>query len=70
MSWLKKVVDIYERKVIVDMLNNNHWHQGNTAAQLGITSVTLHLKMRKYGLLRKQMGTKGAQHGNSIEISR
>ena len=57
-KWLKTKVDEYERKLIVDMLNNNHWHQGNTAAQLGITSVTLHLKMRRYKLLRSQQGDK------------
>ena len=57
-KWLKTKVDEYERKLIVDMLNNNRWHQGNTAAQLGITSVTLHLKMRRYKLLRSQQGDK------------
>jgi DNA-binding NtrC family response regulator len=54
-TWLKKQVEQYERKLIIDMLNNNHWHQIDTAAQLGISSVTLHLKMRRYGLLRSQM---------------
>jgi len=51
---LKVTMELYEKHVIMDELRQHRWHQGKTAAALGINQVTLHLKMKKHGLLRSQ----------------
>ena len=44
-------VDMLEQKIIEYSLNRNHQHRKETAAELGISRVTLYNKMKKFGLL-------------------
>jgi DNA-binding NtrC family response regulator len=44
-------VDMLERKIIEQSLNRNGQHRKETAAELGISRVTLYNKMKKFGLL-------------------
>lgn len=44
-------VDILEQKIIEYSLNRNGQHRKETAAELGISRVTLYNKMKKFGLL-------------------
>jgi DNA-binding NtrC family response regulator len=44
-------VDLLERKIIEQSLNRNGQHRKETAAELGISRVTLYNKMKKFGLL-------------------
>ena len=41
-----------ERQHILAVLEQAHWHQGNAAKVLGISSKTLYRKIREYGFLR------------------
>ncbi len=45
-----EAVESFEKRLIVDVLTQNAWHQGKTAAILGIPSRTLYNKMKKYRL--------------------
>jgi transcriptional regulator with PAS, ATPase and Fis domain len=40
-----------ERRVIQQALARNGYHRARTAAELGVSRVTLHTKMKRYGLL-------------------
>ena len=53
---LKETMAQQEYEHIRNVLIINRWHQGRAALDLGITQVTLHLKMKKYKLLRSQQG--------------
>lgn len=44
-------VDMLEQKIIECSLNRNGQHRKETAAELGISRVTLYNKMKKFGLL-------------------
>lgn len=44
-------VDLLEQKIIEYSLNRNGQHRKETAAELGISRVTLYNKMKKFGLL-------------------
>jgi len=44
-------VDMLEQKIIEYSLNRNGQHRKETAAELGISRVTLYNKMKKFGLL-------------------
>ena len=44
-------VDLLEQKIIEHCLNRNGQHRKETAAELGISRVTLYNKMKKFGLL-------------------
>ncbi|MCA9214070.1 MAG: hypothetical protein KDB27_13455 [Planctomycetales bacterium] len=44
-------VDLLEQKIIEHSLNRNGQHRKETAAELGISRVTLYNKMKKFGLL-------------------
>lgn len=44
-------VDWFERQVIAQTLERNRQHRKGTAAELGISRVTLYNKMKKFGLL-------------------
>jgi DNA-binding NtrC family response regulator len=41
-----------ERRHIEHVLRQQNWHQGRSAAILGISSKTLYRKMREYGFAR------------------
>ena len=44
-------VDLLEQKIIEYSLHRNRQHRKETAAELGISRVTLYNKMKKFGLL-------------------
>jgi DNA-binding NtrC family response regulator len=48
---LEARVDILERRIIEDALRRNNHRRKQTAAELGISRVTLYNKMKKHGLL-------------------
>lgn len=48
---LEARVDVMERRIIVESLERNHHRRKDTAAELGISRVTLYNKMKKFGLL-------------------
>ncbi|MDH5590354.1 MAG: sigma-54 dependent transcriptional regulator [Gemmatimonadota bacterium] len=45
-------LELLERRAIDEALEMCGWHQGDAADTLGISSRTLHRKIRKYGLIR------------------
>ena len=44
-------IDRVEKRIIEDTLRRNHNHRKETAADLGISRVTLYNKMKKFGLI-------------------
>jgi len=50
-SSLEARVDVLERRIIQDCLARNNFRRKETAAELGISRVTLYNKMKKFGLL-------------------
>ncbi len=48
---LEARVDVQERRIIQDSLARNNFRRKETAAELGISRVTLYNKMKKFGLL-------------------
>jgi DNA-binding NtrC family response regulator len=48
---LEARVDVMERRIIQDSLQRNNQRRKETAAELGISRVTLYNKMKKFGLL-------------------
>jgi PAS domain S-box-containing protein len=48
---LQEKLEDFERKIITETLEQNHWYRGKTAEKLGITLKTLHSKMKKYQLV-------------------
>jgi transcriptional regulator with GAF, ATPase, and Fis domain len=44
-------VDLIEQKIIESTLSRNRHHRKETAAELGISRVTLYNKMKKFGML-------------------
>jgi DNA-binding NtrC family response regulator len=48
---LEARVDVMERRIIQDSLARNNYRRKETAAELGISRVTLYNKMKKFGLL-------------------
>lgn len=48
---LEARVDVLERRIIEDCLHRNNYRRKETAAELGISRVTLYNKMKKFGLM-------------------
>jgi DNA-binding NtrC family response regulator len=48
---LEARVDVLERRIIEDCLHRNNFRRKETAAELGISRVTLYNKMKKFGLM-------------------
>jgi DNA-binding NtrC family response regulator len=48
---LEARVDRFERQIIEDSLARNDFRRKQTAAELGISRVTLYNKMKKFGLM-------------------
>ncbi len=48
---LEARVDVLERRIIEDCLARNNYRRKETAAELGISRVTLYNKMKKFGLM-------------------
>ena len=49
---LEARVDLIERRIIEDCLRRNNHRRKETAAELGISRVTLYNKMKKFGLMK------------------
>lgn len=70
-NWLKEALAVTEKNIIMAELTHCRYHQGKTAERLGISQVTLHLKMKKHGLLRKDVEHReGTCSGNSNNSDR
>ena len=54
MQNLKDLVAEYERQLIETALSAHSWNQRRTAAALGVLPTTLHEKMKRLGLLRRE----------------
>jgi two-component system C4-dicarboxylate transport response regulator DctD len=50
---LPEAVRAFEKQMIADMLNRNHYHITRTAEMLGIPRITLHRKIKKHRLRTK-----------------
>lgn len=50
---LKSLLDAYERQLIVSALQAASWNQRRAAAALGVLPTTLHEKMKRLGLRRR-----------------
>ena len=50
---LPEAVQAFEKQMIADMLDRNHYHITRTAEILGIPRITLHRKIKKYRLKTK-----------------
>lgn len=48
---LEARVDVMERRIIAECLQRNNYRRKETAAELGISRVTLYNKMKKFGLM-------------------
>jgi PAS domain S-box-containing protein len=48
---LREILEHVEKQVIINMLNQQHWHKSKTAAMLGIPRRSLYSKMKKHGLI-------------------
>ncbi|MBW1737459.1 MAG: sigma-54-dependent Fis family transcriptional regulator, partial [Deltaproteobacteria bacterium] len=46
---LRSAMEIFEKRFILNALNQNQWHRGKVAAALGINPKTLYTKMKKIG---------------------
>jgi DNA-binding NtrC family response regulator len=57
---LKRLLEAYERSLILEALAAHHGHQRRAAARLGILPTTLHEKMKRLGLLRPRPRPVGA----------
>jgi len=58
---LKQRVEAYERGLIVEALRAAKHNRSEAARVLGISRVTLHDKLGKYGLARREEGTDAAE---------
>lgn len=48
---LHEALDMLEKQLILNALEQHHWHRGKTAESLGIPRRSLQRKMNKYGLM-------------------
>jgi transcriptional regulator with PAS, ATPase and Fis domain len=48
---LHEALETLEKRLIINALEQHHWHRGKTAATLGIPRRSLQRKMKKYGLM-------------------
>lgn len=51
---LRHLLDAYERQIIEAALRSRHGNQRRAAADLGLLPTTLHEKMKRLGLLRRE----------------
>lgn len=51
---LRHLLDAYERQIIEAALRGRHGNQRRAAADLGLLPTTLHEKMKRLGLLRRE----------------
>jgi DNA-binding NtrC family response regulator len=48
---LHEALEMLEKQLIINVLEQHHWHRGKTAESLGIPRRSLQRKMKKYGLV-------------------
>ena len=48
---LYEALEMLEKRLIINALEQHHWHRGKTAEILGIPRRSLQRKMNKYGLM-------------------
>jgi DNA-binding NtrC family response regulator len=48
---IREVMDDFEKKLILSVLEQYHWNKSKAAAKLGLPRRTLYRKMEKYGIL-------------------
>ncbi len=48
---LYEILKDFEKKIISETLEQNHWYRVKTAEKLGLTLKILHRKMKKYQLV-------------------
>ena len=53
---LRSAIEVFEKRFILNALNQNQWRRGKVAAMLGIDPKTLYTKMRKIGLNKPEIG--------------
>jgi DNA-binding NtrC family response regulator len=51
---LKEAMENPERRIILEVLNSNHWNRNLTAETLGINRTTLYKKMKRLGLEQEE----------------
>jgi DNA-binding NtrC family response regulator len=61
MTSLKRLVEDYERRLILDALARAHGNQRRAAAELGCLPTTLNEKMRRLGL-------RACDHAESMDV--
>ena len=47
---LENYLETVEKQAIIKALEENHWHKGKTAQQLGLTLRALRYRLKKLGL--------------------
>ena len=63
---LKALVESYERRVIEEALRASNGNQRQAARALGVLPTTLHEKMKRLGLLRREAG---AGHAEAVALA-
>lgn len=62
---LKRLVEDYERRLILDALERAGGNQRRAAADLGVLATTLNEKMRRLGLRACDRGEPGCEAGDT-----
>jgi DNA-binding NtrC family response regulator len=65
---LKRLLEAYERGLILDALAASGGHQRRTAARLGILPTTLHEKMKRLGILKRRLVGEDAPSSNESAV--
>ncbi|MBU4425712.1 MAG: hypothetical protein KKB35_03155, partial [Proteobacteria bacterium] len=53
---LYSAMEVFEKRFILNALNQNQWHRGKVASMLGIDPKTLYTKMKKSGFINHKSG--------------
>jgi len=54
---IKAALDTFEKRFILNVLNQNRWHKTRAAKSMGVSRKTLFRKMQRHGLLKTQNGS-------------
>jgi DNA-binding NtrC family response regulator len=53
---LRSAMEVFEKRFILNALNQNQWRRGKVAGMLGIDPKTLYSKMKKSGFINRKSG--------------